>query len=137
MKYYLAKTEPHEYSIDDLQKDDTASWDGVRNPQAVNFLKAMQSGDKVLIYHSGTESSIVGLAEVVDQSGPDPKDDRSWLVNFKFLKKFDPPYISLKQIKQSGKFDDLKLVRQGRLSTMEVPAEFIQWLEEQGVTVNG
>ncbi len=135
MKYYLAKTEPHEYSIDDLQKDGTASWDGVRNPQAVNYIKQMQKGDKVLIYHSGKESAVVGLAEVAGNSRPDLADDRSWLIDFTFLKKFAEPHITLKQIKASQKFDDLRLVKQGRLSTMEVPEHFIDWLKEQGLSL--
>lgn len=133
MKYYLAKTEPLEYSIDDLQKESTATWDGVRNPQAVIFLKAMNPGDKVLIYHSGGETAIAGLAEVAGNSRPDPKDNRSWLVDFKFLKKFDKPFVTLKQIKDSRKFDDLRLIRQGRLSTMEMPDNFISWLKERGL----
>lgn len=135
MKYYLAKTEPEEYSIDDLQKDGIEPWNGVRNPQAVNFLKAMQSGDKVLIYHSGKVSAIAGLAEVTGKSRPDPKDDRSWLVDFKFSKKFDEPLVSLKDVKASNKFNDLKLVCQGRLSTMEVPVEFIEWLKTKGLDI--
>ncbi len=135
MKYYLAKTEPNEYSIDDLQKEGTASWDGVRNPQAVIFLKAMQPGDKVLIYHSGGVSAIAGLAEVVGNSRADSTDPRSWLVDFKFLRKFEEPFITLKQIKESGKFNDSRLVRQGRLSTMEVSGEFIEWLKQQGLDI--
>lgn len=133
MRYYLAKTEPAEYSINDLEKDGTATWDGVRNPQAVMALKSMQPKDRVLIYHSGDQKAIIGLAEVVGNSRPDAKDDRSWLVDFKFLTKFNPPYITLGQIKTSGLFNDFKLVKQGRLSTMEVPTNFIDWLKQQGL----
>jgi predicted RNA-binding protein with PUA-like domain len=134
MKYFLAKTEPHEYSIDDLEKDGTASWDGVKNPQAVIFLKAMQPGDKVLIYHSGGESQIVGLAEMVGNSRPDPKEPRSWLVDFKFLKKF-ATQATLKEVKQSGLFPNFRLVRQSRLSTMDVPEEFVDWLKKKGLDI--
>jgi predicted RNA-binding protein with PUA-like domain len=130
MTYYLAKTEPNEYSIDDLAKDGTASWDGVTNPTAVKFLKSMQPDDKVLIYHSGGESQIVGLAEVVSNSRPDPDEPKSWLVDFKFIKKFDNT-VSLREIKQSELFDDTKLVRQGRLSTMDLPDHFIEWLKKE------
>lgn len=134
MKYFLAKTEPSEYSISDLEKEKQSSWDGVRNPQAVIFLKQMKPKDKVLIYHSG-DGEIVGLAEVVGDGKPDPNDPRSWLVDFKFIRKFKEPYINLKEIKQSGKFPEFRLVRQGRLSTMEVPENFIKYLQEKGLNL--
>lgn len=129
MKYFLAKSEPSTYSIDDLKRDGTTTWDGVANPTAVQFLKAMKPGDKVFIYHSGDEKAIVGLAEVVGEGRPDPKNDRSWLVDFKYLKTFPEPRVTLKQIKESGKFPEFRLVRQSRLSTMEVPAEVVDWLK--------
>ncbi len=135
MKYFLAKTDPETYSIEDLKKDKTTAWSGVRNPQAVKTLQQMQKGDRVLIYHSQGQSSIVGLAAVVGNSRPDPKDIKSWLVDFKFVRQFSPPYVSLADIKQSGNFSDLILVRQGRLSTMELPPKFIAWLKQKGLSV--
>lgn len=133
MKYFLAKSEPSTYSIEDLARDKKTTWDGVSNAAAVQFLKAMKPGDKVFIYHSGDEKAIVGLAEVVGKSRPDPKNDRSWLVDFQYIKTFPEPRVTLKQFKESGKFPDFRLVRQSRLSTMEVPEEVITWLKEQGV----
>lgn len=133
MNYFLAKTDPETYSIDDLEKEKETTWDGVHNPTAVQFLKAMKKGDKVLIYHSQTDKAIVGLAEVIGNSRPDPKDTRTWLIDFKFIKKFKEPFITLQHIKESGKFDDFRLVRQGRLSTMDVPEKFITWLEKKGL----
>lgn len=135
MKYFLAKTDPQTYSISDLEKDGTTTWDGVRNPQAVIFLKMMKAGDRVLIYHSQGEASIVGLAEVVGHSRPDPKDPKSWLVDFTFIRKFPQPYITLSDIKSTEKFTDFRLVRQGRLSTMDVPETFILWLAQKGITL--
>jgi predicted RNA-binding protein with PUA-like domain len=135
MKYYLAKTEATEYSIDDLKAKGTDTWDGVANFLAVRYLKAMQTGDMVLIYHSGKDKCIAGLAEVVGESRPDSKNDRSWLRDFKFIKKFDT-LVTLKDIKDSHKFDDTKLVRQGRLSTMEVPIELINWLKGKGLEID-
>ena len=85
MKYYLAKSDPETYGIKDLEKEGTTTWNGVKNPTAVGFLKKMEKGDKVLIYHSQGEAAIVGLAEVVGNSRPDPKEPRSWLVDFKYL----------------------------------------------------
>lgn len=133
MNYYLAKTDPETYSIDDLEKDGKTEWDGVHSPQALIFLKQMKKSDRVLIYHSQGESAIVGLAEVVGESRPDPNDPKSWLRDFKFLKKFSEPYITLHQVKAAKKFSDFRLVRQGRLSTMDVPYTFITWLKKQGL----
>jgi len=134
MKWYLAKTDPETYSIDDLEKDKQTTWDGVKAPQAVIFLKQMQPGDRVLIYHSQGETTIVGEAEVLGNSRPDPKEPRSWLVDFKFIKKFKEPCVTLKEIKETGKFKDFRLVRQSRLSTMDVPDEFMKWFKEKVVT---
>jgi predicted RNA-binding protein with PUA-like domain len=135
MNYYLAKTDPETYSIEDFEKEGTTTWNGVSNPTAVQFLKKMEKGDLVFIYHSQGQTTIVGLAEVVGNSRPDPKNARSWLVDFKHLKTYKEPLINLKQIKATGKFDDFKLVRISRLSTMDVPEEFVEWLKKQGYSV--
>jgi len=135
MNYFLAKTDPDTYGIDDLVKEKITTWSGVRNPQAVNVLKSMKRGDTVLIYHSQGQSAIVGLASVVGSSRPDPKDSKSWLVDFKFIKKFKEPFITLADIKASKKFDNLALIKQGRLSTIELPAAFINWLKQKGLSL--
>lgn len=135
MNYFLAKTDPETYSIEKLEKDKQTTWDGVHNPTAVMFLKQMKKGDKVLIYHSQGEASIVGLAEVIGNSRPDPKDTKTWLVDFKYLKTFPEPRITLQQIKATHKFDDIRLVKQGRLSTMDLPENFIEWLKKQGLAL--
>ena len=132
MKYFLAKTDPETYSIDDLERDGTTEWDGVHNPTAVIFLRQMRAGDRVLIYHSQGQASIVGMAEVVGAGRNDPNDKRTYLQDFKFIRKFSEPYVTLQQIKATGKFPDFRLVRQGRLSTMDVPQEFIDWLKNKG-----
>jgi predicted RNA-binding protein with PUA-like domain len=132
MKYFLAKTEPSTYSIDDLAKEHIGTWDGVANPLAVQYLKSMQPDDKIYIYHSGKDPQIIGLAKAMDNSRPDPNNPRSWLVDFQFLAKFDNP-VTLKQIKDSHLFDDTKLVRQGRLSVMEIPQELVLWLQKNGL----
>jgi predicted RNA-binding protein with PUA-like domain len=131
MAYFLAKTEPSTYSIDDLKRDKKTEWDGVRNPAAVSAIKTMKPGDKVIIYHTGGVKAVVGLAEVVSAARPDPNDDRSWVADFKYLQHSKTP-VTLKEIKDSHKFDDLPLVRMGRLSTMQVPDAFVKWLEQQG-----
>ena len=132
MAYFLAKTDPDTYSLDDLERDGTTEWDGVRNPAAVNAIKQMKPGDKVYIYHSQGQSSVVGLAEVVSDPRPDKNNDRSWVADFKFVSRAKRP-MSLKEIKESHRFDDWSLVRMGRLSTMQAPPEFAKWLKEQKV----
>lgn len=134
MKYFLAKSDPEEYGIEDLEKDKIAPWDGVRNAQAVIFLKQMQAGDRVLIYHSQGQNSLVGLAEVVGKSGADPKDPKSWLVNFKFIRKFSEPFVTLRQIKETSLFPKeagFRLTFQSRLSVMPVPEIFLNWFKKQ------
>jgi len=131
MAYFLAKTDPETYSIDDLERDGTTAWDGVRNPAAVNAIKTMKPGDRVIIYHSQGQAAVVGLAEVVSPPRPDPKDAKSWVADFKFLKRAKK-LVTLRQVKESHEFDDWLLVRQGRLSTMSAPPEFWKWLQAQG-----
>lgn len=133
MKYYLIKTEPDVYSIDRFAEDKVTSWNGVRNPQAVIFLKAMNPGDLCLVYHTQGISSIVGLAEVIGNLRRDPNDPKSWLVDMKYLKTFQPPYISIKNIKEANKFTHFRLVRQSRLSVMDVPPDVIEYLKQQGL----
>lgn len=133
MRYFLAKTEPGTYSVDQLEKDKKTVWDGVTNPQAVRAIREMRPGDRVLIYHSGGQAAIVGLAKVVAEPRPDPKNPKSAVVEFEFVRKIAEP-VTLAAIKQSHEFDDWALVRQGRLSTMAVPDEFIDWLRKQTKT---
>ena len=130
IRYYLAKTEPSVYSIDDLQRDKKTVWDGVTNPQAVRSIKDMQPGDRVFIYHSGGISAIVGVAMVLSPGRPDPKNPKSAVVELEFVLHLDSP-VTLAEIKQSKMFDDWALVRQGRLSTMLVPEKFVSWLREK------
>jgi predicted RNA-binding protein with PUA-like domain len=128
MNYFLAKTDPDTYTIDDLERDKKTAWDGVTNAQAVRNIREMKPGDKVFIYHSGGMSSIVGLAKVVSEPRPDPKNVKSAVVDLEYVGRIDPP-TSLLEVKQSGKFDDWALVRQSRLSTMAAPAKFVEWMK--------
>lgn len=130
MTYFLAKTDPETYSIDDLEKQKTTAWDGVTNPQAVRAIRDMRPGDKVFIYHSGGQSGVVGLARVVSEPRPDPKNAKSAVADFEFLTRLDPP-VTLAEIKQSKQFDDWALVRQGRLSTMLAPEKFVDWMRKK------
>jgi predicted RNA-binding protein with PUA-like domain len=105
MRYFLAKTDPETYSIDQLEKEKRTAWDGVNNPQAVRAIREMRPGDKVFIYHSGGHSAVVGLAKVGSEPRPDPKNPRSAVADFEFLGRIDPP-VSLAEIKQSKLCDD-------------------------------
>jgi predicted RNA-binding protein with PUA-like domain len=130
MKYSLAKTDPETYSIDQMEKEKKTVWDGVTNPQAVRAIREMRPGDKVFIYHSGGLSAIVGLARVVSEPRPDPKNPKSAVVDLEFVARIEPP-VSLAEIKQSKLFDDWALVRQGRLSTMAAPESFVEWMRKK------
>lgn len=130
MAYFLAKTDPATYSIDDLERDKTTVWDGVRNPAALLAIRAMRSSNEVLIYHSQSEAAIVGLARVESEPRPDPNDAKSWVVDMAFVRRLSQP-VTLREIKESHLFDDWALVRQGRLSTMSVPDKVIAWLKEK------
>ncbi len=130
MRYFLAKTEPASYSIGQLQSEQHTLWDGVRNAQALRTIREMRPGDRVFIYHSGGQSAIVGWARVKAAPQPDPKDEKSTVVELQFGGLIEPP-VTLKTIKGTHAFDDWSLVRQSRLSTMAVPEEFVEWLKKQ------
>ena len=133
MRYYLAKTDPSTYSIDDFARDKETVWDGVKNNQALQAIRAMKRGDRVIIYHSQGEGSLRGLAEVVSDATPDPKDEKLAVVKLKLIKQFAEPYVTLKEIKDSHLFYSFPLVTQSRLSTMEAPTYFIDWLKTKKV----
>ena len=130
MKYFLAKTDPETYSIDDLEREQKTAWDGVTNPQAVRAIREMRPGDRVFVYHSGGVSGVVGLAAVRSEPRDDPKNPKSAVVDLEYAGRLEPP-ASLAEIKQSGLFNDWALVRQGRLSTMEAPEKFVAWMRKR------
>jgi predicted RNA-binding protein with PUA-like domain len=130
MKYFLAKTDPDTYSIDDLEQEKKTVWDGVMNPQAVRNIREMRPGDKVFIYHSGGLSAVVGLAQVTSEPRTDPKQPKSAVAEFEFLGRLEPS-TTLAEIKASQLFNDWVLVRQGRLSTMPAPDNFVEWMKKK------
>lgn len=130
MNYFLAKTDPETYTIDDLERDQRTAWDGVTNAQAVRVIREMRPGDQVFIYHSGGQSVIVGMAVVRSEPRDDPKNPKSAVVDVEFAGRLDPP-TTLAEIKQSKLFDDWALVRQGRLSTMAAPEKFAAWMRKR------
>jgi len=121
MNYWLVKSEPFKYSWDQFNKDKKTFWDGVRNYQARNNLRAMQEGDLVLFYHSNEGLEIVGIAKVIKAAYQDPTtDDKNWvavdLVPENTLKKL----LTLASIKQDEILKNMAFVKQGRLSVSPV-----------------
>src|SRR3954466_9287273 len=110
---YLLKTEPSTYSFTDLQHEGTTIWDGVNNPVARRNLAGMKKGDKLVVYHTGDEKSVVGTATVVSMDASDAKNPR---VEIKAGKAVAP--VTLATIKSNKLFKDSPLVRQGRLSVV-------------------
>ncbi len=124
MAYWLVKSEPGAWSWDDHVRDGTAEWEGVRNHQANNNMKAMREGDRVFFYHSVNEKRIVGILEVSREHYPDPTDasGRFGMVDFKALMPVERP-VTLAEVKAEPGLENIPLVRHTRLSVMPVSAD--------------
>ncbi len=124
MRHWLLKSEPSAYSWEQLVKDGRTTWNGVRNFQAANNLKAMAVGDRAFFYHSNEGLAIVGIVEIVKAAYPDPgdKSGRFVMVDVKPVAPVKSP-VTLAQIKAEKKLADFALVRQSRLSVVPVSAE--------------
>lgn len=135
-RYWLMKSEPDVYSIDDLRRDGSTLWDGVRNYRARNNMRAMKLGDEVLYYHSNAKPpGVVGIARVCREAYPDPTqfdrkskyfdeksrrdDPRWWLVDIEFTEKL-PRTVGLDEVKSDPALSEMELVRYGRLSVQSV-----------------
>jgi predicted RNA-binding protein with PUA-like domain len=121
---YLLKTEPSEYSFADLQRDGSTMWDGVSNPVALKHLRAMDAGDRLVIYETGDRKSAVGTATVVSVAVADPRNPRVEIKAGKAL----ATQVTLAQVKASKVFADSPLVRQGRLSVVPLNATQYRFL---------
>jgi predicted RNA-binding protein with PUA-like domain len=123
---WLLKTEPSSFSFADLERAGGAAWDGVKNPAALKNLRAMQKGDRALVYHTGDEKAVVGVAEVTREAYPDPKsrNPRLVVVDVRPLRRLARA-ISLAEIRALPAFADSPLVKQARLSV--VPLTAAQW----------
>jgi predicted RNA-binding protein with PUA-like domain len=129
MRYFLAKTDPETYSVEQLERDGQTVWDGVKNPQALRAIREMKTGDRVFIYHSVGDAAVVGVADIVGDGRPDPKNPKLAVADFRFRSNIEPP-VTLREIRESEKFGDWSLVRQSRLSTMTAPPEFVEWMRK-------
>lgn len=121
MNYWLVKSEPSTYSWEQLVEDKKATWDGVRNYAARNNMRSMKKGDQVLFYHSNEGMAIVGITEVVKEAYQDPTtDDTNWVVvDLKPVKALPSP-VTLAALKADKAFEQMALVRIGRLSVSPV-----------------
>ncbi|HLA79572.1 MAG TPA: EVE domain-containing protein [Vicinamibacteria bacterium] len=126
---WLLKTEPGTYAFDDLEREGRTVWDGVKNPVAQKNLRAMKVGDPVLIYHTGEQKAVVGLAEVARAAYPDPKlAGGPAVVDIRPLARWRRP-VTLAEIKAHPAFGDSPLVRQGRLSVVPLTTAQAKVLE--------
>lgn len=129
MATYLLKTEPSTYSYDDLVRQKKATWDGVANPAALANLRAVKKGDELLIYHTGDEKAVVGLAKAIGEPFEDPKQPgktpdgkaKFAVIDLAPVKAAKTP-VTLAAIKADKRFEGFDLVRLPRLSVMLVPA---------------
>jgi predicted RNA-binding protein with PUA-like domain len=121
---WLLKTEPGEYSYDDLEREGRGRWDGVRNPVALANLRAMKRGESAFVYHTGGEKAVVGLAEVVREAYPDPKakNPRLVAIDIEARGRLARP-VTLAEIRALPQFAASPLVRQGRLSVVPLTKE--------------
>ena len=124
--YWVLKTEPSTYSYDTLVKDGSTYWDGVKNPVALKHIRSVKKGDLALIYHTGKEKAAIGIARITSGPYPDPAqdDEKAAVFDLKAVKALKRP-VTLKEIKSDRTFENMALVRQGRLSV--VPATKKQW----------
>lgn len=132
--YWLLKTEPSTYSFTDLARDGKTNWNGVRNFQARNHLAQIEKGDIALIYHSGDDKAVVGIAQVAKEGypDPDPKKPGEWVqIDIKPLKPLKSPVL-LSQIKTEKSLQTLPLIKQSRLSVMPITEQHYRTLLKLG-----
>ena len=135
MNYWLLKSEPNVWSIDQQQQagNKGAMWDGVRNYQAANYLKKMKVGDLCFFYHSNIGKEIVGIVKVIKESFIDPTDKlkKFVAVQIKFVKKLKKP-VTLENIKKISSLSQLPLIKQSRLSVMPIDSKSWKILNRLG-----
>lgn len=136
MDYWLFKTEPGTYSFETLMKEKKTNWDHVRNFQARNVLKLCQIGDYALIYHSGEERAVVGLAKITKTAYPDPDPLKKgdWVqVDLKFQLVVTES-VPLSRLKSTASLKDLALIKQSRLSCMQVTSKEFETILKLGIS---
>ena len=126
MAYFVLKTEPEDYSLDDLERDGSTVWDGIGNNAALMHMRTAKPGDKAFVYHTGKERAVVGIAEITSKAYPDPKadDEKRVVFDLAFKKRLKKP-VTLAQIKDEPELAEWALLKQGRLGV--VPTTSQQW----------
>ncbi|HEX5386202.1 MAG TPA: EVE domain-containing protein [Gemmatimonadales bacterium] len=135
MAFWILKTDAETYAFDQLERERRSVWDGITNPLALIHLRAMAAGDRALIYHSGADKALVGLARVVAPAYPDPQrhDPKLVVVEIEAGRRLPTP-VPLAAIKADPAFADLDLVRNSRLSVIPVsPAHWKRLLAMAGL----
>lgn len=133
MNYWLVKTDPDTYSVDDLKKDKSTDWDGVRNYQARNNINLMRKGDLVLVYHSQSDKDIRCVAKVTKEAFRDKTtDDERWLAVELTFHKLLKDFVHLEDIKKDSVLSEIVLVKQSRLSVMPLTKEQYEKIIELG-----
>ena len=122
MAHWLMKSEPSSYSWQDLVRDGSTEWDGVRNNAARLHLKAMKAGDEAFFYHSMDERAVIGIMRIVRAAAPDPKDSDWVSVKVEPVRALEHP-VTLKAIKADPRLAKMELIRQSRLSVAPVRDE--------------
>ncbi len=130
-RYYLAKTDPETYSIEQFEKDGHTVWDGVRNAQALRAIRAMHPGIRCSFTTAWPDAAVVGLAKLYPAPRPDPKDPKLAVVELAVCDRVSNLPPPCERSRRAHEFDDWALVRQSRLSTMEAPPNFVQWMREK------
>jgi predicted RNA-binding protein with PUA-like domain len=135
-RQWLFKTEPSEYSFSDLEREKKAVWDGVTNNLALKNLRAVRMGDEILIYHSGDEKAVVGIAQAISDPYPNPRedDDKLVIINLIPKRRLAKP-ITLAEIKAIEEFKDFDLIRLPRLSVMPVADDYWDRLQDMMIFV--
>jgi len=134
MNHWIVKQEPSKYPFSLFFEEKKTIWDGVRNYQARNFLRAMQVGDEVLYYHSVEEKAVVGIAQVLKPAFPDPTSPKGeeWSSVLLGAKRPLPKPVTLEQLKADTRFSKLLLLRQSRLSVMPIPTNLFSAIVKLG-----
>ncbi len=123
-KHWLLKSEPDDYSFEDLEREGRATWDGVKNNLALKYIRQVESGDEAFFYHTGKQRAVVGIARIETEAYDDPnaKDGRLMVFDVRAGRRLTRP-VTLESLKSSKEFGDWELVRMPRLSVMPVPNE--------------
>lgn len=133
MADFLFKTEPSDYSFADLQAKGSGVWDGVRNPVALKNMKTMAKGDRVFVYHTGSEKAVVGVARATSVAYPDPKQPGGslYVIDLEAVHPLKTA-VTLAELKAEAEFESSPLVRQGRLSVVPLSAGQSALIEKRG-----